>query len=99
MSSGTGRSLPIAIRSSGQIPYMKTSASMDMWSAKRSSLSAVSMITGKRGVLAVEPMAEESLESYKSVFNGLKAYSKDSPNIMILTSNTQPAMWEEYFTG
>ena len=28
-----------------------------------------------------------------------RRYSKDSPNIMILTSNTQPAMWEEYFTG
>lgn len=28
-----------------------------------------------------------------------RRYSKDGPNIMILTSNTQPAMWEEYFTG
>ena len=27
---------------------------------------------GKRDVLAIEPMAEESLESYKSVFNRLK---------------------------
>lgn len=28
-----------------------------------------------------------------------RRYSKEAPNIMILTSNNQPGTWDEYFTG
>ena len=37
---------------------------------------------GKRDVLAVEPMAEESLESYKSVFNRLKDRGLQTPKLV-----------------
>jgi putative transposase len=42
---------------------------------------------GKRDVLAVEPMAEESLESYKSVFDGLKDRCLQTPKLIISDAN------------
>ena len=36
---------------------------------------------GRRDVLAVEPMAEESLEPYKSVFNSLKERGLKTPRL------------------
>ncbi|MCI1656810.1 MAG: transposase [Lachnospiraceae bacterium] len=41
----------------------------------------------KRDVLAVEPMAEESLESYKSVFDGLKDRCLQTPKPIISDAN------------
>ena len=42
---------------------------------------------GKRDVLAVEPMAEESLESYKSVFNRLKDRGLQTLKLIISDAN------------
>ena len=42
---------------------------------------------GKRDVLAIEPMAEESLESYKSVFNRLKDRCLQTPRLIISDAN------------
>lgn len=42
---------------------------------------------GKRDVLAVEPMAEESLESYKSVFYRLKGRGLPTPKLIISDAN------------
>lgn len=42
---------------------------------------------GKRDVLTVEPMAEESLESYKSVFNSLKDRGLQTPKLIISDAN------------
>ena len=42
---------------------------------------------GKRDILAVEPMAEESLESYKSVFNRLKDRGLQTPKLIISDAN------------
>lgn len=41
----------------------------------------------KRDVLAIEPMAEESLESYKSVFNNLKDRGLQTPRLVISDAN------------
>ena len=42
---------------------------------------------GKRDVLAVEPMADESLESYKNVFSRLKNRGLSTPKLVISDAN------------
>lgn len=42
---------------------------------------------GKRDVLAIEPMSEESLESYKSVFSRLKDRGFQTPKLIISDAN------------
>ena len=40
---------------------------------------------GKRDILAVEPMAEESFDTYKVVFDQLKEQGLTSPKLIIVT--------------